>query len=78
MKHGTCWLVAGALAATVPTDAEERVDAAMNWKIRQEAIDRSEILRTLHYLTDMYGPRLTGSPNLKAASDNAAASTLWE
>jgi carboxypeptidase Q len=69
MKHVTCWLVAGALAATVPTDAEERVDAAMNWKIRQEAIDRSEILRTLHYLTDMYGPRLTGSPNLKAASD---------
>jgi hypothetical protein len=41
----------------------------MNWKIRQEAIDRSEILRTLHYLTDVYGPRLTGSPNLKAASD---------
>ncbi len=69
MKHVTCWLVAGALAATVPTDAEERVDAAINWKIRQEAIDRSEILRTLHYLTDMYGPRLTGSPNLKAASD---------
>jgi hypothetical protein len=69
MKHVTCWLVAGALAATVPTDAEERIDAAMNWKIRQEATDRSEILRTLHYLTDMYGPRLTGSPNLKAASD---------
>ena len=69
MKHVTGWLVAGALAATVPTDAEERVDAAMNWKIRQEAIDRSEILRTLHYLTDMYGPRLTGSPNLKAASE---------
>ena len=48
MKHVTCWLVAGALAATVPTDAEERVDAAMNWKIRQEAIDHPQILRTLH------------------------------
>jgi hypothetical protein len=69
MKHVICWLAVGALAATVPTDAQERIDAATNWKIRQEAIDRSEILRTLHYLTDVYGPRLTGSPNLKAASD---------
>ena len=26
-------------------------------------------MRTLHFLTDVYGPRLTGSPNLKAAQD---------
>ena len=26
-------------------------------------------MHTLHMLTDVYGPRLTGSPNLKAASD---------
>ena len=23
----------------------------------------------MHFLTDVYGPRLTGSPNLKAAQD---------
>ena len=37
--------------------------------IRGEAAERSQILQTLHMLTDVYGPRLTGSPNLKAASD---------
>ena len=29
----------------------------------------SQILETLHVLTDVYGPRLTGSPNLKAAGE---------
>ena len=31
--------------------------------------EHSQILRTLHYLTDVYGPRLTGSPQYKAAAD---------
>src|SRR5262245_33352174 len=39
------------------------IDAA----IRQEANAHSQIMRTLHFLTDVYGPRVTGSPNLKAA-----------
>jgi len=49
--------------------AQERVDAEINARIRKEAQDHSKILRTLHYLTDVYGPRLTGSPNLKAAGE---------
>ena len=49
--------------------AEERPDQAVFWKIRQEGTDNSQILRTLHMLTDVHGPRLTGSPNLKAAGD---------
>ncbi len=48
---------------------EERIDAEINAKIRKEAQDNSKILRTMHYLTDVYGPRLTGSPNLKAAGE---------
>jgi hypothetical protein len=32
-------------------------------------MDNSKIMRVLHYLTDVYGPRLTGSPNLKAAGE---------
>jgi hypothetical protein len=47
----------------------EPIDYAMYARIRAEAIERSQIMRTLHMLTDVYGPRLTGSPNLKAASD---------
>ncbi|MFN7917676.1 MAG: M20/M25/M40 family metallo-hydrolase [Vicinamibacterales bacterium] len=57
------------VAATTLTLAQEQVDHDMQWKIRREATERSQILRTLHYLTDVYGPRLTGSPNLKAAQD---------
>ena len=35
--------------------------------------ERSQILSTLHVLTDVYGPRLTGSPNLKQAGEWAVA-----
>ncbi|QQS49327.1 MAG: M20/M25/M40 family metallo-hydrolase [Acidobacteriota bacterium] len=38
-------------------------------KIRKEGMENSRIMRTLHFLTDVYGPRLTGSPNLKAAGE---------
>ena len=37
--------------------------------IRDEATSRSQIMRTLHMLTDVYGPRVTGSPSLKAAGE---------
>ena len=52
-----------------PFAAEERIDAELNAKIRVEGMERSKIMRTLHYLTDVYGPRLTGSPNLKSAGE---------
>ena len=58
--------VAGISALLV---AEERPDQSIFWKIRQEGINNSQILRTLHMLTDVHGPRLTGSPNLKAAGE---------
>lgn len=37
--------------------------------IREEGMKNSQILKTLHVFTDVYGPRLTGSPNLKAAGE---------
>ncbi len=43
--------------------------ADINDKIRSEAMNKSQIMRTLHFLSDVYGPRLTGSPNHKAAAD---------
>jgi carboxypeptidase Q len=49
--------------------AQETVDKDMAWKIRREAMENSQILKTLHVLTDVYGPRLTGSPNAKAAGE---------
>jgi len=50
----------------------------INARIRKEAMDNSQIMRTMHYLTDVYGPRLTGSPNLKAAGEWAVKQmTRW-
>lgn len=56
-------------AATSAPFAQEKVDSDVQWRIRRKATEHSQILRTLHFPTDVYGPRLTGSPNLKAAQD---------
>jgi hypothetical protein len=62
-------VVAFVTAVSALAIAEERPDEAVFWKIRQEGTTNSQILRTLHMLTDVHGPRLTGSPNLRAAGD---------
>ncbi|MEP7272727.1 MAG: M20/M25/M40 family metallo-hydrolase [Acidobacteriota bacterium] len=49
--------------------SQERIDADLNAKIRREGMENSQIMRTMHFLTDVYGPRLTGSPNLKGAGE---------
>jgi carboxypeptidase Q len=38
-------------------------------RIRDEGFNRSQVMQTLSYLTDVIGPRLTGSPNLKQANE---------
>ncbi|HEX7332920.1 MAG TPA: M20/M25/M40 family metallo-hydrolase [Pyrinomonadaceae bacterium] len=47
-------------------------------RIRKEAMERSQIMKTMHMFTDIYGPRLTGSPNHKAAAEWAVKQmTAW-
>lgn len=45
----------------------------VNWqainRIRAEGLQNSQVMETLFWLTDRHGPRLTGSPNMKAASE---------
>jgi hypothetical protein len=48
---------------------QEKVDLEMMGKIKAEGLERSQVMETLSYLTDVYGPRLTGSPNLKKANE---------
>src|SRR4051794_17427664 len=48
--------------------AQERVDEATNARIRSEELEHSQIMPTLHMLTDRYGPRVTGTPNHEAAA----------
>ncbi len=42
--------------------------ADINAAIRKEGMENSKIMNTMHYFTDLYGPRLTGSPNLVNAA----------
>ena len=42
--------------------AQEEVDLAMVARIKEEAYQHSQVMDTLHYLADVYGPRLAGSP----------------
>jgi hypothetical protein len=58
-------LLALGVATTIlfAQDRTEPIDPETNARIRQEGMERSQILRTMHYLTDVYGPRLTGSPS---------------
>src|SRR6185295_9710711 len=38
-------------------------------RIKEEGMQRSHVMETLSYLSDVIGPRLTGSPNMKRAND---------
>ena len=38
-------------------------------RIREEGLKRSQVMQTLSYMTDVIGPRLTGSPNMKRANE---------
>ena len=53
------------LAVAQNSDRDEEMIA----RIRKEGLEHSQILRTMHMLTDVYGPRLTGSPNHKRAAE---------
>ncbi|MCI0660286.1 MAG: M20/M25/M40 family metallo-hydrolase [Acidobacteria bacterium] len=48
---------------------EEKVDLDVVAKIKAEGTDRSQVMETLSYLTDVYGPRLTNSPQYKTACE---------
>lgn len=48
--------------------AQARSQSEINAAIRKEAMENSKIMNTLHYFSDVYGPRLTGSPNYTNAA----------
>ena len=52
-----------------PLCAQEKVDLDLIHRIKQEAFDNSKVMETLSGLTDLYGPRLTGSPEFRQAAE---------
>jgi hypothetical protein len=53
-------------AAWQPID---RIDPDVLFRIKDEGLQRSHVMDIAEYLTDVYGPRLTGSPEIKKAAD---------
>jgi carboxypeptidase Q len=46
----------------------ERIEDAMIAKIKDEGLRRSQVMDHISWLSDVYGPRLAGSPTIKQAS----------
>ena len=71
-----CLLILSLLLSGVGVNAQgpqEKVDLEAINKIKDEGLKRSQVMELLSYMTDVYGPRLTGSPNIKAAQEWAKA-----
>jgi hypothetical protein len=52
-----------------PALAQEKLDWATLGRIRDEGFRHSQVMETAAQLTDVYGPRLTGSPQYRKAAD---------
>jgi len=59
------------LLSTSIVPAQEKIDLDAASRIRDTALNHSQIMEMVGYLTDVTGPRLTGSPNLKRAEEYA-------
>src|SRR5215468_4925262 len=57
------------LAVSAQVAQVEKVDLEMMKKIREEGMQRSQVMETLSWLTDVHGPRLTNSPQYKRACE---------
>ena len=68
-RMGRLALTLALLAAAGSVGAQERVDLAAISKIKEEGFQRSQVMDITSWLTDVHGPRLTGSPITKAAGD---------
>ncbi len=53
----------------IPAGQSEKLDYATLGKIRNEGLTRSEVMAHISWLSDVFGPRLTGSPGIAQASE---------
>jgi carboxypeptidase Q len=66
MKSLLLWL---ALAAAAPLTAQSAVDTAGSGILIDQALNRSEVMQNLQHLSDVIGPRLSGSPAMRRANE---------
>ena len=56
-------------AATAPAPATPTAPTDPIERIKEEALNKSQVMATLSHLTDVIGPRLTASPGMKQANE---------
>lgn len=61
------WLLAVLLVLSSVAFAQSDVDTSAIVKIKDEGMNRSQVMEIMSYLTDVYGPRLTWSPEYREA-----------
>jgi len=61
--------ILAALFALGALAAQDGVDLSIVNQIKSEEFQNSKVMEHLQYLTDVYGPRLAGSPEYKEAAD---------
>ena len=61
-------LLAAPFAATAQ-EPTEKVDLKVLHQIKTEAFQHSQVMDHLFYISDVYGPRITSSPNHRAAAE---------
>ena len=64
--------VIAAILATASVSLAQRPDADVLRAIREEGFQRSQALEIVSWLSDVYGPRVTGTPAIEAAGEWAA------
>jgi carboxypeptidase Q len=62
-------VLATTLSLAAPLAAQEKVDVATIERIKAEEMNHSQIMDIMSWLSDVYGPRLTWSPNAARARD---------
>lgn len=67
--HRNALLLVALLGVSVAAQQPARAGDDVLAQIRAEALERSQAMDTLFWLTDRHGPRLTGSPGFEEAGD---------
>ena len=62
--------IAALVAVHLPLRASENIDYDGINRIKQTGLspESSKVMEIMSYLTDVYGPRLTGSPNVNSGA----------
>jgi hypothetical protein len=66
-------LIAGLLTPPISARAQETLDYATIARIREEGLMRSQVMDHAAWLTDNFGPRISGAPGMRQAGDWATA-----